>query len=344
MMTEIEKEIEIININKNGDFQEYEKELENLIKNDKNNWTKFYILMEKVEKEELYKQRNFKSFTAWLKNFALKNKVHESVLWNRKKAGRVYNEYLKLQAQRGVEATPLEDVTISMDSLVLIDKLQKIAPVKAAELVEKALKKEVTREDLRIQYKKAKNAQPPKKPGRKKKMSEEEKALIEAKFMENSMTALSIAQLFKKSSWLLGYDVEKKHFKVAEQQDKYLTIPEFRVYTGTSTKSRRIDVLALENVTVDIKLHQIHAHGIEIKIDKHDLINDHKYTEYAEFVHFLWIAIPRELVDIADETVPPSVGIIVVEEDETLVKFRDAEKGNPLRLLDTMMVSTMKLM
>ncbi|MDM0552438.1 hypothetical protein QTG94_14715, partial [Clostridium perfringens] len=64
---------ENIDILETKDFRAYEHELEDLVRNDKNNWTRFYILMEKVEKEELYKQKNFKSFTSWLKSFSIKN-------------------------------------------------------------------------------------------------------------------------------------------------------------------------------------------------------------------------------------------------------------------------------
>lgn len=327
-----------------SDFAMYEHKLEDLVKNDKNNWTKFYKIMEKVEKDELYKQKNFRSFTSWLKDFSIKNKIHESVLWNRKKAGRVYEQYQKIQAQRGIETAPIEEINVSMDSLVLLDKIQKKAPALASELVEKTLNKEVTRQDLRTAYKQIRDAEPPKKPGRKKKLTAEEEQAKAEEFAQNNATATKITQLFGNSKWLLGYETARKAFKIAEQQDKYISLPEFRVYTGTSTKSRRIDVLALENVTVNIKLHQLHAHGIEIKVDKHDLLNDKKYTEYSEFVHFLWLAVPRELVPLAEETAPPTVGIVAVELDDTLVKVRNAEKGEPLRLLDTMMVSTMKLM
>lgn len=335
---------ENINALETKDFAVYEHELEDLVRNDKNNWTRFYLLMEKVEKEELYKQRNFKSFTSWLKNFSLKNKIHESVLWNRKKAGRVYQQYQQLQSQKGIETEPIENIDVSMDSLVLLDKIQKKAPVLGAELIEKTMNKQVTRQDLRTAYKQIRDAEPPKKPGRKKKLTEEEEMAKQAEFNRNNATATKITQLFTSSMWLLGYETTRKAFKVAEQQDKYISLPEFRVYTGTSIKSRRIDVLALENVTVKTKLHQLHSHGIEIKVDKHDLLNDHKYTEYAEFVHFLWLAVPRELVELAEETAPPTVGIIAVEDDDTMIKVREAEKGNPLRLLDTFMVSTMKLM
>ncbi|MDK0764133.1 hypothetical protein P5E87_15290, partial [Clostridium perfringens] len=165
---------ENINALETKDFAVYEHELEDLVRNDKNNWTRFYLLMEKVEKEELYKQRNFKSFTSWLKNFSLKNKIHESVLWNRKKAGRVYQQYQQLQSQKGIETEPIENIDVSMDSLVLLDKIQKKAPALGAELIEKTMNKQVTRQDLRTAYKQIRDAEPPKKPGRKKKLTEEE--------------------------------------------------------------------------------------------------------------------------------------------------------------------------
>ena len=42
---------ENINALETKDFAVYEHELEDLVRNDKNNWTRFYLLMEKVEKE-----------------------------------------------------------------------------------------------------------------------------------------------------------------------------------------------------------------------------------------------------------------------------------------------------
>lgn len=324
-------------------MDEYEQELEDLVRNDKNNWTRFYVLMEKVEKEKLYKQKNFRSFTAWLKDFSIRNKIHESVLWNRKKAGKVYEEYQQLQAQRGIETPNIDEVDVSMDSLVLLDKIQKKAPALGAELIEKTINKEVTRQDLRHAYKQIRDTAPPKKPGRKKKLSEEEEQAQKAEFAENTATATKITQLLSNSSWLLGYEVGRKAFTKSEFQDKYVTFPEFRLYTGTTSKSRRVDVLALENVNVKNKLHEVNAHGIEIKVAKHDLLGDTKYTEYAEFVHFLWLAVPVELVPIAEETAPPTVGILSVDGDN-IVKIREATKGEPLKLLNTLTVATLKMM
>ena len=331
-------------------IESLENELESLVKTDKNNWTRFYILIKKVEEERLYEQKNFKSFTAWIKNFAIKNKIHESILWNRKKAGKVYEKYQEEQARSGIETSKIEDISVGMDSLVLIDKIQSRAPEIATELIEKTLNKELTREDLRTAYKQIRGVTASNKPAIKKNSednnneegSNKENNSDEA--IEKVFTANKITQLLKDSNWLLGYKVSRTPFAVSEEQDKYITLPEFRTYTGTTAKSRRIDVLALENVTVNIKTQELHAHGIEIKVNKSDLINDCKYTEYSEFVHFLWLAVPRELASLAEELAPPSVGIVVAENNNTLTKLRAATKGNPLGVLNTFMVATMKLM
>ena len=230
-----------------------------------------------------------------------------------------------------------------MDSLVLLDKIQKKAPALGAELVKKTINKEVTRQDLRHAYKQIRDAQPPKKPGRKKKLSEAEEQAKKVEFEENNATATKITQMLSNSNWLLGYEVGRKAFTKSEFQDKYVTFPEFRVFTGTTTKSRRIDVMAMENVNVKNKLHEVNTHGVEIKVAKHDLLGDTKYTEYAEFVHFLWLAVPSELVPVAEETAPPTVGIISVDGD-TISKVREATKGEPLKLLDTLKVAALKMM
>ena len=331
--------------NKKAKLEEYEHELEILVKNDKNNWAKFYLIMKKVEDEELYKLKNFRSFTSWLKDFSLKNKVHVSVLWNRKKAGKVYEQYQESQKEKGIKTKPIQDINVSMESLVLLDKIQKKAPNLADNLIEKTMNKQVTREDLRSAYKNIRDSEPIKKPTKNlTKESIKKDDPIDVKVIQNKITATTITHLFKDSTWLLDYKVKRKAFRPLEEQDKYLALSEFRLYTGTSKKSRRVDIMILENVTTQFKSHQLHTHGIEIKIDKYDLLNDHKYIEYAEFCHFLWLAVPTNLIPVALETAPPAIGIIEVKEDETLVKVRDSKKGNPLRLLDTFQVAAIKLM
>ena len=80
-------------------LKEIEDKLVNLVEIDKRNWTQFYLLLKKVEDHELWKTEN-KSFTAWIKNFSKKHKIHETIIWNRKKAGRYMKHTLELKQKK----------------------------------------------------------------------------------------------------------------------------------------------------------------------------------------------------------------------------------------------------
>ena len=55
------------------------------------------------------------------------------------------------------------------------------------------------------------------------------------------------------------------------QKDKAYSIAEFPVFSGTSQKSRRIDLLGIENITKDHhEKYELNLHGVEIKVSKSD--------------------------------------------------------------------------
>lgn len=335
-------------------IQEYEQELLTLVRTDKNNWSKFYLLMTEVEEKELFKESvdasgtPFKSFTAWIKNFAIKNKVHESILWNRKKAGKVYADYQAAQKEKGIEVTAIENTDISMENLVLVDRVKKIAPAMAEDMMDRLSRRDLTRAEARRIEATIKNRARALKEKRDKKAENKEASSKEETVdinIDNIVTASKILEKFQDPKTILGRDIEKKNFVKSESREKYKMFDEFRVWTGTTTKSRRLDALVLENFDIENKMHEINAHGIEIKVSKYDLENDHKYTEYTDFVHYLWLAIPRELVDLAITIIPADyVGIIALEEDGTTTKVKDAPRLNPSRLKDTMTVAAIKML
>ena len=139
----------------------------------------------------------------------------------------------------------------------------------------------------------------------------------------------------------MGKECKKKHFKGAYELDKYKALTEFPVYTGTSKKSRRIDVLVAENITLD-KHYSLNLHGVEIKVSKSDLTNDCKYTEYAEYVNYLWLAIPRNLIEVAEETAPKSIGILIFDDGKIMI-HRYAERLNPLKLEESLTTLSLRL-
>lgn len=324
------------------DLKQVESELTTLLSNDKRSWTEIYLLLKEVQDEALY-EPSFSSFTQWVKAFSMDNHIHESILWNRMKAGKVYASYKNIKEQKGENVPDISDISVSPDSLVLLDKIQKANPNIASELTEKVMQNELSRADLREAYKNIKESKGIKKVStnpHSKSWAESERKEEIKKDKEQLPTIKNIKAedivycLSKGVDW---YTKPKERmftkFKSKGQYEPvYKAIPEFAVYTGTSTLSRRIDCLCVENHSTS-NLWEVHLHGIEIKVDKHDLINDHKFTEYAEFVDYLWIAIPHTLVDVAKTNIPKQIGIVTFEynEEQKLVPKieRTATKVNP---------------
>lgn len=325
-----------------------QKELKHLVEQDKNSWARFYLLLKKVEDEQLYKELDFKSFTAWLKDFALKNKIHESVLWNRKKAGKVYERYVETKKEQGIEVAPIEDAKVGVDSLVLLDKIIKKNADLGAELTEKAINKEITRADLRNAYKTIR--------GDLKKDTDNNDIEKDNVLQENgnddiidtevntgsvvNVTAANIVMALSNHSWL-GEKEVVKGFKGRFVERKYRALTEFPVYPGTTKKSRRIDVLVAENIKAK-EHYNINLHGIEIKVAKWDFLNDTKYTEYAEFVDRLWIAIPESLLDVCTENTPKGVGILIFKDGKIEIE-REAKKIKPDRKQQALTTLALKL-
>lgn len=308
-------------------IQEIEQELITLAKQDQKTWVSFYKLMKQVQEQELYKETAH-TFTQWVKNFSIKCGLHESSLWNRLKAGKVYESYQRMQEQKGIEAKPIEEIDISVDNLVLLDKINKKSEEVASDLVAKVLNKELTRQDLRETYKALGGDQRPSVIKAKKEAGEE----VE-KPLEHLITAAAIINSLSESNWL-GAEIKNDRFTSSEQRNKYRTFTEFSVQTGTSRKSRRIDLLAVENISTSEW--GVNIHGIEIKVAKSDLTRDTKYTEYANSVDYLWLAIPAELLNSALETKADNIGIIIIGADSKAIIHTPATRLEPLARENTL--------
>ncbi len=318
-----------------NELAEIEAELVADLHYDQKSWIKFYLSMKKIEDNELYRPEH-RSFTAWLKDFCIKNKIHESVVWNRKKAGKTYERFLTHKNKLGESVADLSEINVSMDSLVLIDKIAKKAPELETELVQKALNKEMTRNDLRTAYQIIRGNRDEE---RKKNIKELEDNHSKREYSDPKVTAAQIVTaLANDDSWLNSIrgvrDKDGKVFtKRIEFSPKYRCFNEFPVFTGTTSISRRIDVLVAENKAV--KYHyQLNLHGMEIKVDKHDLVSDQKYSEYSEFVHYLWLVIPTELVPYAIKNAPKTIGILAYSQVNN-----NFEVINKPKLLDPVLIA-----
>ena len=316
-----------------------EKELTSLLDYDKKNWTHFYILLKKVEDEKLWESK-YKSFNQWVKDFCKKTKTHESIVWNRKKAGRVYESYQKIKAQKGEEVANIEDTNVSADALVILDKINRYDEEIASGLVDKVLNKEITNKDLREVYKGIRPENISHNPHFRTEKGERGENQAKESNSENKITANKIVSTLCNIEWL-GIKKERKYFKSAFEQDKYRVFTEFPLYTGTSKRSRRVDLLIAENIQTE-HIWELNLHGIEIKVSKSDLLNDTKYTEYAEFVDYMWLAVTEELVEEGLKNTFEDCGIISIKDNKAMI-VKQAKKLDSYRRMDTLTNIALKL-
>lgn len=292
-----------------------ENELESILSSDKKSWVRIYELMDTVEREKLYSDQ-YSSYTKWVNALADKAKVHVSLLWNRKKAGRVYAAYEERANAQGKSVPAMADVAVSADNFNLIEKIAGNNTDVADELIDKVLHGDMKRSDLKNAWQtvKADREASGKKSVR---VNAYDKESIEVQ--TETITAADIVLALSRPNWL-------KNSVDRYTQSKYRILTEFAVQTGTSHHARRIDALILENRTVEAeKPYNLHAHAIEIKVSKHDLLSDHKMQEYTDYADFFWIAVPEELKADAESIMLNDWGLITIDEKKELHVIKKAE-------------------
>lgn len=304
-----------------------EKEISNCVNLDKSNWTQIYRLIEEVEREKLYVERpDTRSFTGWVNALAADLHVHVSLLWSRKKAGKVYEEYRQRAEEHGRVVPELEDISVSPDSLSLCEKVAGKNATEMDRLIDRVIDGELTREDLRQAARVRRGSSSVAATPTRTRHNRIDAA--DRTESDDRVTAYDVTLALRHSgSGWLQTKREDPHF-----QHVYQTFPEFRVDTGSSHYSRRIDVLVAETITETERDH-ITLRGIEIKVDMQDLVNDHKMAEYTDFVDYFYICIPEgdvEMLAVAKEISLEIWGIMTVSKKGEINIEREPQRLNPV--------------
>lgn len=336
-------------------LEEIESELQDLVSHDKKHWINMFLLMNEVQQRNLFKPK-FSSFTQWVNDFATKSKVHVSLLWSRLKAGKTYQKYVERSKDKGQEVKPIEEMKISADSLNLIDKIAAKNNLIADDLIEKVERNELTRADLKNAWSKVRDERIKKGIESTQKNHHDADKYLDEK-ISTKISAAEIVLALSQNAWLrnsslntrLGSDRSKdqvNHFSNKYIQEKYKTFTEFAVQTGSSQHARRIDVLVIENISLEDreKKYSVHLHGIEIKVDVHDLINDHKMLEYTDFVDFFWLAIPNnsEMLQAAEDVMNDHWGLLLIDDQGEVNIHQMPTKLQPILREETLMAALIK--
>ena len=332
--------IDIENIDRNYLLQQIETEIQTINSVDKKNWIKIYERMKLIIDKELWVYHSqATSFSSWVRYFSLQSKIHQTILWNRYRAGQVYANYCKYKEDKGETAVKLDKLNISPDSLVLLEKINKHAPAMATKITEDVLKGKLKRKELTVMYEALRSKKPDYTKCKKidHMTIDEEGTEDENERNMNTIKAAEILATLSTMRWV--GKTENNGFKGSINQegqeekiekDKAYAIAEFPVFTVTSKKSRRIDMLGIENITKEYyEKKEVNLHGIEIKVSANDLKRDIKFYEYEEFVDFMWLAIPEGLVDIARELKSNECGIITINNLGDVVIVEQAKRLEP---------------
>lgn len=322
-------------------LKDIEMEISGCVKVDRKNWTRIYKLMEAVESEKLYLQReDTPSFTKWVNILAEELGVHVSLLWARKKAGKSYDEYARRAEQQGRRVRDLEDLSVSPDSINLCEKVAGKNAAEMDRLIDRVVAGELTRDDLRAAAKAKRSVASE---AGVQAMATSRHDRIEADERtetEEKVTAADIVMALRRSDWL-AITNDGRYF-----QHKYQHFPEFGIDTGTSTHARRMDALIAETVTAKER-GEVILRGVEIKVDRHDLENDHKMAEYTDFCDYFYLAVPEgeeEMITLAESLIRPAWGILTVSKEGTIRIAKEPVKLDALMRDKTLAACLIKLM
>lgn len=284
-------------------IEEVEAELVPLLTASRKQWVREYNLLSEVRDNKLFAPA-FRSFNQWVSSLAEKTHVHQSTIWQHLKAGETYSKYVARATKKGTDVTPVKDLPIAAESLVLIDKIAGSSDEVADELIGKVSVGELSRQDLKAAYTTVK-AQREDRGEKVAATSRHDKAPEKMSSDDITAVQLVLALSDKKHAWMDPLVPEKRGHVV----NAYVALPEFPVRPGTTSHARRIDVLVAESLTCS-QVGQIRLHGIEIKVDRSDLRNDTKFGEYADFIDFLWLCVPSDLVPDAQDVALDTWGIL----------------------------------
>lgn len=312
-----------------------EEELQDLLKSSKSTWTQIASLMMNVQDNELHKP---KSYTQWVEGMAKQAGVHVSLLWSRLQAGRTWMAHEKACQTKNVPCVSMAESKLSAESLVYINKVAGNNEEIRTDLINKSISGELSRKDLAQAWAKKRYIEGAK---TSRHANGKKKGVKAGSVFDASTVKFLLINRIK--DWIQPPKGGHINSSFADVCEKYQHFYEFPVSTGSTRSARRIDFLAIENVTSK-DLRRLNIHACEVKVDANDLKGDHKMAEYEDFADYCWLAVPPELLSDAVERINEDSpwGILVVTREEGVSIERQAEKRPGARRAETLETCVLK--
>ena len=342
-----------------------ETEISVILSDSMKSWIDLYLLLEQVREGKLYEPEH-RSFTAFVRHVADENHVHESILWQRRKAGKTYRRYQQIKAQQGEDTKAIEELKESKVSPETLELCQKIAQKDDevfTSLVEKAIAGEVTRDSLRQTYATMRDKQITEAieysrshredaegdsntkgtnsmPDNKKELTGQNKSQNKSQNdQKDPLKTAEISLALDSKDWIRNFakilgtdriDEEDIYNFSRSGTGIFRTLNEFPVTSLTTRYDRKVDKAVFETITLAghfLREYQICTHQVEIKVSKTDLIRDTKMQDYAQSFDYSWLCVPVELKEEALKVKPEKFGLLLYDFDKkTLAISKTAQR------------------
>lgn len=355
-------------------LENIENKISLILSDSMRSWVDLYLLLEQVREGKLYKPEH-RSFTAFIRHVAEANNVYESILWQRRKAGKTYRRYQQIKEQQGKGAKAIEELKESKVSPETLELCQKIAQKDDevfTTLVEKAINGEVTRDSLRQAYTTMRDKQIAEAIRNDLSKPEDDKRTEGMQSMANNkkehteqntnpkdpLKTAEISIALDSSDWMRQFS-NILGTNLIEMNDPFnfdrngvgifKTLNEFPVTSLTTRFDRKVDKAIFETITLAghfLRKHQISTHQVEIKVSRSDLLNDTKMQDYAQSFDYSWLCVPVELKEAALNVKPEKFGLLLYDFDKkklTIEKTAQRQK-DPLGIERTLRVGLNRLL
>lgn len=361
----------------NKNLEKIEDKISLILSDSMKSWVDLYLLLEQVRENKLYKPEH-RSFTAFIRHIADANNIHESILWQRRKAGKTYRRYQQIKEQQGKGAKAIEELKeskISPETLELCQKIAKKNDEVFTTLVEKAINGEITRDSLRQAYTTMRDKQIEEAiradlrrengtegdehtegmqnmANNKKEHTEQNTNPKDPLKTAEISLALDSPNWIQKFADILGTDRidEADIYNFARSgRGIFKTLSEFPVTSVTTKYDRKVDKAVFETITLAghfLRTYQISTHQVEIKVSRTDLKHDNKMQDYAQSFDYSWLCVPTELEEVALEIKPEKFGLLLYNFDNkklTIAKTAQRQK-DPLDIERTLRIGLNRLL
>ena len=294
---------------KQHELEEIEKRLAPIVKKKDKSWIEVYRLLDIVEEEQLYSV-SYKSYTAWLTDFAARTNVTVSLLWKKKKAGKFYDSYVDDRKYQNKSYIPIEQINMDPEVIVMIEKITAGNLSEAHKMIDRSISGDITRKNLKTLWESEK----------KERAQKGVPVQRTNKYDKDTFTELSYAGYASKSATNIDILSSLCNQKWMFSLYKHNEIRKYRLLTEFSIIKGRVDTdyLIVENYTTQSqKTNLFHLHSVKIICEHEDFLKKPVFRAYPEYMDYYWLAAPAVYMQEAKNYIKnmENIGLILYDDE-----------------------------